>query len=135
MRNLWPEPQLFSAFADPNQAALYYWLTFMRHYAALEVMHFAVDAQEPDQLTCRITDCAYAKMFVERGCPELANLVREMEHEALMHLFSHTQLNIDWQSGDNGEVTIIITSETQANAKEERYIDVIDNKPKHKVTC
>ncbi len=135
MRNLWPEPQLFSAFSDPNQAALNYWLTFMRHYAALEVMHFTIDDQEPGQLTCRITDCAYAKMFVEQGCPELANLVREMEHEAVVHLFSYTQLNIDWQSGANGEVTIVITSATQTNAKEGRNIDVIGNKPKHEVTC
>ncbi|MGF1835871.1 hypothetical protein [Photobacterium sanguinicancri] len=135
MRNLWPEPQLFSAFVDPNQAALDYWLTFMHHYAALEVMHFTIDDQKPDQLTCRITDCAYAKMFAERGCPELANLIREIEHEALMHLFSHTQININWQQGDNGEATIIITSKTQANAKVKRNSDVIDNQPEHEVTC
>lgn len=59
-----------------------------------------------------INQCIYAEVFTKLDCPELANLVREMEHYAFTRIASKTNLMIDWQQKDNGETAVNLTIPT-----------------------
>lgn len=107
MRWLWPEPVVFAAFDSPATAVKNYWLAFMMHYAKLKVFTLSIIETE-QRIVCDITDCAYAKMFIELGCPELENLVREMEREALEHLVKDSGWNVTWTQKEHGEATIVL---------------------------
>ncbi|MBB1485770.1 saccharopine dehydrogenase NADP-binding domain-containing protein [Oceanospirillum sediminis] len=111
-RCLWPEPEIFQAFDNPAEAVKDYWLSFVKGYADIEVLTLTIDdtpatsSEEHVFLSCEIKDCAYASMFIKLGCPELGNLVREMEQEALEHMARGTGLQVDWTQYDKGEATV-----------------------------
>ncbi len=106
MRWLWPKPEIFSTFAKPEQAIIDYWLSFMSNYSDLGLFDFSVQTQTANKIHCTISNCAYAKMFSQLDCAELANLVREMEQEALSFICSQAQINIDWQAKGNGDAQV-----------------------------
>lgn len=108
MRWLWPKPETFSTFNDPEAAIIQYWSSFMRHYQELGLFDLAISSSDETQFICEISNCAYAKMFIQLGCPELTNLVREMEQEALVHISSQSQLQLTWQQGKNGNAKITL---------------------------
>ncbi len=108
MRWLWPKPEVFAAFSDPAQSIIDYWSAFMRNYASLGLFDVKLDDSDSSVLVCDIKRCAYAKMFFELGCGELASLVREMEQEALAFICSQSGLQLEWQHKEKGEARVIL---------------------------
>jgi hypothetical protein len=107
MRWLWPKPETFSAMPNPESAIIEYWLAFMENYAHLGLFSLHIE-KTTTELSCEVTDCAYAKMFTEKGYNELSGMVREMEQEALSFISKYSLLSIDWSIKPNGAATILI---------------------------
>lgn len=113
MRWLWPAPETFSAFTSPEAEVKQYWLEFMKNYQALGLFELDITELNAYQLQCKISQCMYAKMFTKLGCPELSNMVREMEEEALKHIASHSDLTIEWTTQQNGSATVFLNNGSQ----------------------
>ncbi|MCG9760986.1 MULTISPECIES: hypothetical protein [Pseudoalteromonas] len=108
MRWLWPNPESFNMFENKEDVILEYWLTWLRNYAKLGLFTLSESKVDASTICISITDCAYAAMFKELGCPELADMVREMEQEALTFLASQSNLNITWNFKGEGVVDITL---------------------------
>ncbi len=113
MRWLWPNPEAFRCFPQPNQALLQYWLAFMQCYAELGLFELEVQLQQPGKLACKVTQCSYAAMFSKLGCTELSDLVREMEQEALHFLCEALGVQLIWVKLSHGEAMITLACEQQ----------------------
>nr|WIV69385.1 oxidoreductase [Pseudoalteromonas flavipulchra] len=109
MRWLWPNPESFNIFENKENVILEYWLTWLRNYAKLGLFTLSESQADSSTICISITDCAYAAMFKELGCPELADMVREMEQEALAFLASQSNLNITWNFKGEGVVDITLS--------------------------
>lgn len=109
MRWLWPNPESFNIFEQKEDVILEYWLTWLRNYAKLGLFTLKESQADSSMICITITDCAYAAMFKELGCPELVNMVREMEQEALTFLTSQCNLNITWDIKGEGSVDITLS--------------------------
>ncbi|MDF5883460.1 hypothetical protein P4M26_22435 [Pseudomonas aeruginosa] len=107
MRWLWPDPTIFAALDRPAEGVRDYWLAFMEGCQELGVLRYETQT-EGNRLVCEITHCAYAAMFARLDCPELAALVRQMEHEALAYMASNSGLELDWQAGPSGTARIML---------------------------
>lgn len=105
-------------FAKKEDAILEYWLTWLRNYAKLGLFTLKESKNGPQAISISITDCAYAAMFKELGCPELVNMVREMEQEALTFLASQSNLDITWHSKSDGAADIILNKAKKLQAVE-----------------
>ncbi|HCE9578823.1 TPA: hypothetical protein NID32_005105 [Pseudomonas aeruginosa] len=123
MRWLWPDPTVFAALDRPAEGVRDYWLAFMEGCQELGVLRYETQA-EGNRLVCVITHCAYAAMFARLDCPELAALVRQMEHEALAYMASNSGLELDWQAGPSGTARIVLktplSSDRQPAEKQQR---------------
>jgi hypothetical protein len=108
MRWLWPAPETFAAFSSPEAAIKQYWLEFINSYQALGIFKASISKPTENKVICVISECAYAKMFTELGCPELSDMVREMEKEALLYICSKSSLSIDWETHGKGSATIVL---------------------------
>ncbi|PAY00177.1 hypothetical protein CKO50_16680 [Pseudoalteromonas sp. HM-SA03] len=91
-------------FENKGDVILEYWLTWLRNYAKLGLFTLSESKVDSSTICISITDCAYAAMFKELGCPELA----EMEEEALTFLASQSNLNITWDCKGEGAVDITL---------------------------
>ncbi|MBQ1782616.1 MAG: saccharopine dehydrogenase NADP-binding domain-containing protein [Gammaproteobacteria bacterium] len=107
MRWLWPDPTVFAALDQPAEGVRDYWLAFMESCQELGVLRYQTQT-EGEHHICAISYCAYADMFAQLQCPELAGLVRQMEHEALAYMASGSGLEIDWQAGPSGTARILL---------------------------
>jgi hypothetical protein len=118
MRWLWPKPESFILFNNPEKSIIDYWSAFMLNYEKLGLFKLSIEKTDT-QLSCSISQCAYAKMFIQLGCPELADMVREMEREALEFMSSQCDLHVNWVSGSQGcaAITLQIKSEIEISAK------------------
>lgn len=116
MRWLWPNPESFNMFAQKEDAILEYWLTWLRNYAKLGLFTLKESINGSQAITISITDCAYAAMFKELGCPELVNMVREMEQEALTFLASQSNLDITWDIKSDGAADITLNKAKKLQA-------------------
>ncbi|AZS50302.1 hypothetical protein DM558_05715 [Entomomonas moraniae] len=109
MQWLWPQPTVFMLLENPAQAVYQYWLAFLESYQQLGLLNFSQTKLAVDSYHVHINQCIYAEVFTKLGCPELANLVREMEHYAFTRIASKTNLVINWQQKDNGETEVSLT--------------------------
>ncbi|MBQ4813323.1 hypothetical protein J8M20_18320 [Pseudoalteromonas luteoviolacea] len=116
MRWLWPNPESFTIFDDKEEAILQYWLTWLRNYAKLGLFTLAESQEGPQKVKITISDCAYAAMFKELDCPELANMVREMEQEALTFLANRSNLDITFNIKEEGEAEILLVKANKLRA-------------------
>jgi hypothetical protein len=105
MRWLWPVAEVISATDDPASAVRDYWQAFMARYQTLGLLK-----GQRTEHGYRIDHCTFAEMFTRLGCPELNELMREMEHEALRYMARLAAVDIDWQSSGNGLVTVSLHS-------------------------
>ncbi|AFJ01573.1 saccharopine dehydrogenase-like oxidoreductase [Methylophaga frappieri] len=109
MRWLWPKPESFAAFSDPEQAIITYWLAFMSNYQQLGVFHLDVNQKHEYEWQLRISNCAYATMFHDLDCAELSGLVREMEREALHFITHQSNIKVTWLTGARGAAEITLS--------------------------
>ncbi|KZN33991.1 hypothetical protein N480_22640 [Pseudoalteromonas luteoviolacea S2607] len=109
MRWLWPNPESFTLFDDQEAAILQYWLAWLRNYAKLGLFTLKEHQEGTQKHVISISDCAYAAMFEELDCPELADMVREMEQEALTFLASQSNLEITFNIRGHGNADITLT--------------------------
>lgn len=118
MRWLWPKPESFSNFINPEKAIIDYWLAFMKGYEKLGL--FKLEIKQNDiQVSCKISKCAYANMFIQLDCPELANMVREMEREALEFICRDSNIELKWIMGICGSAEIRLESHSAINTTAE----------------
>lgn len=95
MQWLWPQATAFALLADPAQAVYQYWLAFLESYQQWGLLNFTQTKLADGSYHVHINQCIYAEVFTKLGCPELASLVREMEHYAFTRIASKTNLMID----------------------------------------
>ncbi|KZN33813.1 hypothetical protein [Pseudoalteromonas luteoviolacea] len=116
MRWLWPNPESFNMFDQKEDAILEYWLTWLRNYAKLGLFTLKESQDGPQSTLISISNCAYAAMFKELDCPELVNMVREMEQEALTFLASQSNLDITWNIKNDGAAEITLNKAPKLQA-------------------
>lgn len=112
MQWLWPQATAFALLENPAQAVYQYWLAFLESYQQWGLLNFTQTKLADGSYHVHINQCIYAEVFTKLDCPELANLVREMEHYAFTRIASKTNLMIDWQQKDNGETAVNLTIPT-----------------------
>ncbi|MEG2029863.1 MAG: hypothetical protein RR376_04340 [Janthinobacterium sp.] len=103
MRWLWPVPEVIAETAEPALAVRDYWLAFVGRCEELGLLR-----GRRSEHGYAIEYCAYAEMFFLLGCPELANVVREMEHEALGYMAAQAGVEVCWRAGANGSASVSI---------------------------
>ncbi|MCF2857725.1 hypothetical protein L1286_09600 [Pseudoalteromonas sp. SMS1] len=108
MRWLWPNPESFNMFDQKEDAIIEYWLTWLRNYAKLGLFTLTESQDGSQAISVSIRGCAYAAMFKALDCPELVNMVREMEQEALTFLASQSNLDITWDMSGDGDADITL---------------------------
>lgn len=116
MRWLWPKPETFFSFTNPEKAIIEYWLAFMKGYEKLGLFRLEIE-QNDIEINCKITDCTYANMFIQLDCPELSNLVREMEQEALEFMCSSSNIEVIMIIGNSGSAEITLRNHLVTKAK------------------
>lgn len=108
MQWLWPQAEAFALLANPAEAVYQYWLAFLESYQQLGILNYSQTMLSKDCYHIHIDQCIYAEVFNKLECPELANLVREMEHYAFTRIASKTPLIIDWHQKANGEADVFL---------------------------
>lgn len=110
MRWLWPNPETFAHLVDPAEGVHQYWHTFMQGYQQLGLLTFTREELSERNYRYQIVDCKYAEVFNRLHCPELTNLVREMEEKALRTIARKSSLDIIWEHQPNGRSRIQLSS-------------------------
>jgi hypothetical protein len=103
MRWLWPDPELFALLPDPAAAVLDYWSAYLDDCQNMGIVQVRRDGG-----TFQLYNCAYAKLFHLLDCPELSDLVREMEHEALGELARAADLDLEWHASEAGGADVTL---------------------------
>lgn len=112
MRWLWPMPEVVAESASPEVGIRAYWQAFAERCRELGLLSGNSTAQGYD-----VAYCAYADMFGQLECPELGNLVREMECEALTYMASASRVRIDWRQEKYGRASIRIETASLADTE------------------
>ncbi len=88
----------------------------MKGYEKLGLFRLEIE-QNDIEINCKITDCTYANMFIQLDCPELSNLVREMEQEALEFMCSSSNIEVIMIIGNSGSAEITLRNHLVTKAK------------------
>ena len=82
------------------------------------VLQHQVTQGTGDVLTLSIGRCTYARLLATLGCPELGDLVREMERAAISELAQACNLSLTWTAGASPGTGIFCLQQRSTRAAE-----------------
>ena len=114
----WPSAQVFAAAEAPGTMLRDYLVAYFEEAERQGVLQHQVTQGTGDVLTLSIGRCTYARLLATLGCPELGDLVREMERAAISELAQACNLSLTWTAGASPGTGIFCLQQRSTRAAE-----------------